>query len=89
MKKVILGLLAAATVGVTAAPVAASAQGIVIRENRHGNVVVRPAGVYVDRGYYGNRGYGYGYGDRGYYGHHRAHRVVWFDRWGHRHVSWR
>ena len=85
MKKVILGLLAAATVGATVAPVAASAQGVVIRENRYGNVVVRPAGVYVDRGYY-NRGYGY---DRGYYGHHRAHRVVWFDRWGHRHVEWR
>jgi hypothetical protein len=84
MKKVILGLLAAATVGVTVAPVAASAQGVVIRENRRGDVVVRPAGVYVDRGYYGrDRGYGYGYR------HHYGHRVVWFDRWGHRHIDWR
>jgi hypothetical protein len=69
MKKVIFGLLAAATVGAAALP--AAAQGVVIRENRHGNVVVRPA-----------------YAAPAYRVHHR-HRVVWFDRYHHRHVEWR
>jgi hypothetical protein len=84
MKKLVFGLLAAATVVGAALP--AAAQGVVIRENRYGNVVVRPAGVYAERQYYGgyDRGYGYGYGR-----YHHAHRVVWFDRWGHRHVEWR
>ena len=78
MKKLVFGLLAAATVVGAALP--AAAQGIVIGENRHGNVVVRPAGVYAERHYYRHGGY-----DR----YHHARRVVWFDRFGHRHVSWR
>lgn len=83
MKKLVFGLLAAATLGAAALP--AAAQGVVIRENRYGNVVVHPTGVYEGRRYYGyDRGYGYGYGR-----YHHAHRVVWFDRWGHRHVEWR
>jgi hypothetical protein len=73
MKTLILGALAAASLGSVALP--ASAQGIVIGENRHGNVVVRPAGVYEGRYHDG----------RGYYGHRYHHRHVWFDRWGHRH----
>ena len=77
MKKLVFGLLAAATLAGAALP--AAAQGIVIGENRHGNVVVRPAGVYEGRRYYGYDRYRY----------HHAHRVVWFDRWGHRHVEWR
>ncbi len=77
MKKLVFGLLAAATLGAAALP--AAAQGVVIREDHRGDVVVRPAGVYAERHYYG-----YGY-DR----YHHAHRVVWFDRWGHRHVEWR
>jgi hypothetical protein len=81
MKKLVFGLLAAATLGAAALP--AAAQGVVIRENRYGNVVVHPTGVYENRRYYG-AGYGY---DR--YRYHHAHRVVWFDRWGHRHVEWR
>ena len=75
MKKLIFGIAAAATL---AAALPAAAQGIVIGENRHGAVVVRPAGVYEGRGYYGPR-----------HGRHHLHRVVWFDRWGHRHVDWR
>ncbi len=67
MKKIILGLVAVAAIG---AAVPASAQ-IVVRENRHGDVVVRQAGVVEHRGF-----------------HHR-HRVVYFDRWHHRHVEWR
>lgn len=79
MKKLVFGLLAAATLAGAALP--AAAQGVVIRENRYGEVVVRPAGVYAERRYYGYDGYGYRY--------HHAHRVVWFDRWGYRHVEWR
>jgi hypothetical protein len=66
MKKLIFGLLAAATVG---AAVPAAAQ-VVIREHRDGAVTVRPAAVYPA------------------YRHHH-HRVVWFDRFHHRHVEWR
>jgi hypothetical protein len=73
MKKFVFGLLAAATLGSVALPAAAQ---VVIRENRHGDVVVR----HDDHRRYG--------GDR-YERHHRAHRVVWFDRRGHRHVEWR
>ncbi len=65
IKKIVLGLVAVAAIG---AAVPASAQGIVVGANRHGAVVVRPAGVVVR--------------------HHR-HRVVYFDRHHHRHVSWR
>jgi len=72
MKTFILGALTAVSLGAVALP--ASAQGIVIGENRHGNVVVRPAGVYEGRYHYRH--------------HYRDyHRHVWFDRWGHRH--WR
>ena len=73
MKKVISGLVAAATLGAAVLP--ASAQ-VVVRERRDGAVVVRPA--------YGAPVYREGF--RG--GHHR-HRVVFVDRWGHRHVEWR
>ncbi len=76
IKKIILGLAAVAAIG---GAVPASAQ-VVIRENRHGDVVVRPAGVYV-----GGR---YDRHDRFERRHHR-HRVVYFDRFGHRHVTWR
>ncbi len=68
MKKIILGLMAAASLGVA---LPASAQ-VVVREHRDGAVTVRPAGVVVERPVY----------------HHR-HRVVWFDRFHHRHVEWR
>jgi hypothetical protein len=76
MKKLIFGIAAAATLAVS---MPAAAQGIVIGENRHGNVVVRPAGVYHGREYYG----------RHYNGGYHRHRVEWFDRRGHRHVEWR
>jgi len=80
MKKLIFGMLAAASV---AAALPASAQ-VVVREHRDGRVTVRPA--------YSEPAYRYHYrdNDRGYgYGRHHRHRVVWFDRWGHRHVDWR
>ena len=70
MKKLIFGLLAAASV---AAALPASAQ-VVIREHRNGYVTVRPA--YAEPAYRFHR-------------HHHRERVVWFDRWGHRHVEWR
>ena len=70
MKKLVFGLLAAATVGAAALP--AAAQGVVIGENRHGAVVVRPA-----------------YAEPAYRFRHHHHRVVWVDRFGHRHVEWR
>ena len=63
MKKLVFGLLAAATLG---AAVPASA-AVVVHERPNGAVVVthgRPV-------------------------HHHPHRVVWVDRHGHRHVSWR
>lgn len=66
MKKLIFGLLAAATVG-AALPAAAQ---VVVAERPYGAVVVRPAFVVPP------------------YRHH-LHRVVWFDRWGRRHVEWR
>lgn len=78
MKKLIFGLVTAATIAAAALP--ASAQ-VVIRERPNGTVVVRPA--YSEPAY--RYRYGYGYGDR----HHHHRRVVWFDRWGHRHVEWR
>jgi hypothetical protein len=68
MKKLIFGLLAAATLGSAALPAAAQ---VVVREHRDGAVTVRPAHVAP-----------------AYRVHHR-HRVVWFDRHGHRHVTWR
>jgi hypothetical protein len=61
MKKLIMGLVAVATLG---AALPAAAQGIVVGENRHGNVVVRPAG------------YGYGHHYRHHY-HHRWHHRHW------------
>jgi len=72
MKKLIFGVLAAATVGAVALPAAAQ---VVVRERHNGTVVVRPA--YSEPAYRIHR-----------YRHHRE-RVVWFDRWGHRHVEWR
>ena len=51
----------------------ASAQ-VVVREHRNGAVTVRPA--YSEPAYRVHR-----------YNH--RHRVVWFDRRGHRHVEWR
>ena len=80
MKKLILGALAVATLGAAALP--ASAQ-VVVRERPNGTVVVRPAYSEPAYRYRDDRGYGYGYR----HNHHR--RVVWFDRWGHRHVEWR
>jgi hypothetical protein len=77
MKKLIFGLLAAATVG---AAVPASAQ-VVIHERPDGQVVVRPA--------YAEPAYRYRYDDYRYDRYYHAHRVVWFDRWGRRHVEWR
>jgi hypothetical protein len=52
---------------------------VVVRERHNGTVVVRPA--------YSEPAYRYR-DDRGYRNHHR-HRVVFVDRWGHRHVEWR
>jgi hypothetical protein len=77
MKRLIFGLLAAASIGAVALP--ASAQ-VVVREHRNGAVTVRPA--------YSEPAYRHHYRDH-YRGHHYRHRVVWFDRWGHRHVDWR
>ena len=68
MKKIVLGLMAAASLGVA---LPASAQ-VVVREHRDGAVTVRPAGVVVARPAI----------------HHR-HRVVFYDRFHHRHVEWR
>jgi hypothetical protein len=63
MKKLVFGLLAAATIG---AAVPASA-AVVVHERPNGTVVVRHVGPV----------------------RHHLHRVVWFDRHGHRHVAWR
>ena len=79
IKKIVLGLAAIAAIS---AAVPASAQ-VVIRENRRGDVVVRPAGAYVDHRFDRRDRF-----DRFERRHHR-HRVVYFDRFGHRHVTWR
>jgi hypothetical protein len=78
MKKLILGLVAVAAIG-AALPAAAQ---VVVREHRDGSVSVRPAGVVVDHRDYRDDRRDFGRG------HHR-HRVVWFDRFHHRHVTWR
>jgi len=62
MKKLVFGLLAAATIG-AAVPAAADT---VIHERPNGAVVVRHGPA-----------------------RHHLHRVVWIDRHGHRHVTWR
>ena len=64
MKKLVFGLLAAATIG---AAVPASAAPVMVHERPNGTVVVTHVQPI----------------------HHRLHRVVWFDRHGHRHVAWR
>ena len=79
IKKIVLGLAAIAAIS---AAVPASAQ-VVIRENRRRDVVVRPAGAYVDHRFDRRDRF-----DRFERRHHR-HRVVYFDRFGHRHVTWR
>ena len=63
MKKLVFGLLAAASIG---AAVPASA-ATVVHERPNGTVVVRHVGPT----------------------HRHLHRVVWVDRHGHRHVTWR